>query len=58
MIEDYQSEERELIEPLIKYYFNINVYNLSYNVPFVYKLIALVVCALVIIAGIFIRIKK
>ena len=37
MIEDYKTEQRELLEPLLKYNFNANRNVISYNVPFVYK---------------------
>lgn len=37
MIEDYKTEQRELLEPLLKYNFNANRNGIFYNVPFVYK---------------------
>lgn len=37
MIEDYKTEQRKLLEPLLKYNFNSNRNEISYNVPFVYK---------------------
>lgn len=58
MIENYESKERELIEPLLKYYFNSNFYDLSYNVPFVYKIVAIVLCILAAIIGLIFWIKK
>lgn len=58
MIENYESKERELIEPLLKYYFNCNFYDLSYNAPFVYKIVAIVLCILAAIIGLIFWIKK
>ena len=37
LIEDYKTEQRKLLEPLLKYSFNSNRNEISYNVPFVYK---------------------
>ena len=52
MEEDYKKEQRVLIEPLLKYYFNGVYSNLSMNVPQVYKILAIVIGAILIIVGI------
>ena len=57
MEEDIKSEQRELIEPLLKYYFNGNFLQMSYDVFQVYKIAALAISALVIIGLIIRRIK-
>ncbi len=51
MEENYKSEQRELIEPLLKYYINGNYAQMSYNVPQVYRIVAQLVAALIIITG-------
>ena len=66
MEEDYKREQRLLIEPLLKYYFNGCYSNLSMNVPQFYKIVAQLVGTLLIIIGIIViiivlivkRIKK
>jgi len=50
MNEKFKEEQRELIEPLLKYYFNGCYVQLSWNVPQVYKIIAQVLATLLIIA--------
>ena len=52
MEDDLKKDQRLLIEPLLKYYFNGNYGNLSLNVPQFYKIIAQVVGTLLIIIGI------
>ena len=49
MVEDYKKEQRLLIEPLLKYYFNGNINNLSNNVPQYYKIIFQIIGTLLII---------
>ena len=39
MVEDYKKEQRVLIEPLLKYYFNGCYSDLSLNVPHFYKIV-------------------
>ena len=58
MEEDYKSEQRELIEPLLKYYMNGNFIQMSYDVFQVYKIAAIAISSLAIIALILRRIKK
>ena len=58
MEEDYKSEQRELIEPLLKYYINGNFLNMSFDVFQVYKLAAIAISSLAIIGLILRRIKK
>ena len=49
MVEDYKKEQRVLIEPLLKFYFNGCYSDLSLNVPQFYKIIAQIVGTLLII---------
>lgn len=49
MVEDYNSEQSELLEPLLKYYINGNYAHMSFNVPQVYKMVALLIAAIAII---------
>jgi para-nitrobenzyl esterase len=49
MEEDYKREQRILIEPLLKYYFNGCYSNISLNVPQFYKIIVEIVGTLLII---------
>ena len=58
MEEDYKSEQRELIEPLLKYYINGNFLQMSYDVFQVYKISAVAISSLVIIGLILRKIKK
>jgi len=58
MEEDYKSEQRELIEPLLKYYINGNFLQMSYDVFQVYKIATVAVSSLVIIGLILRKIKK
>ena len=58
MEEDYKSEQRELIEPLLKYYMNGNFLQMSYNVFQVYKIAGLAISGLLIIGLILRRIKR
>ena len=58
MEENYKSEQRELIEPLLDYYLNGNFGQLSYNVPQVYKIVAQLGATLAIFIGIIILLKK
>ena len=52
MEEDYKKEQRLLIEPLLKYYFNGCYSNLSLNVPQFYKILAQLISVLIIIIAI------
>ena len=54
MEEDYKKEQRLLIEPLLKYYFNGCYSNISLNVPQFYKIIVQVVGILLIIIALII----
>ena len=38
MVEEYKDEQREILEPLLKYYLNGNFAQMSYNVPQVYRI--------------------
>ena len=58
MEENYKSEQRELIEPLLKYYLNENFAQMSYNVPQVYKIVAQLVATVTIVIGILTLISK
>ena len=58
MEEDYKSEQRELIEPLLKYYMNGNFLQMSYDVLQVYKIAGLAISGLLIIGLILRRIKR
>ena len=58
MEEDIKSEQRKLIEPLLKYYFNGNFLQMKYNVFQVYKIAAVVISSLAIIGLILRRINK
>ena len=58
MEEDYKSEQRKLIEPLLKYYMNGNFLQMSYNVFQVYKIAGLAISGLLIIGLILRRIKR
>ena len=49
MEENYKSEQRELVEPLLKYYINGNFVNISYNVPQVYKIAAQLIATILIV---------
>ena len=58
MGEEYKSEQRELIEPLLKYYFNGNSAEMSYNVPQTYRIAAQFLGAIgIVIASIVFTIK-
>ena len=48
MIEDYKSEQREILDPILKYYFNLNTNDLSYFVPTVFKIVAGILAVLLI----------
>lgn len=52
MEENYKSEQKELIEPLLKYYINGNYAQMSYNVPQVYKIAAQLVAGTLILFGV------
>ncbi len=52
MVEDLKKEQRILIEPLLKYYFNGYYGNLSLNVPQFYKILTQIIGTLLIIIGI------
>ena len=54
IVEDYKKEQRVLIEPLLKYYFNGCYSDLSLNVPQFYKIIAQIVGALLLLIAIII----
>ena len=58
MEENYKSEQRELIEPLLKNYLNGNFAQMSYNVPQVYKIVAQLVATVTIVIGILALISK
>jgi para-nitrobenzyl esterase len=53
MGEEYKKEQRELLDPILKYYFNGVTAQMSYNVPQTYKIVAQFVTTLGIIALIF-----
>jgi len=53
MGEEYKKKERELLEPILKYYFNGVTTNISYNVPQTYRIAAQIVATLGIILFIF-----
>jgi len=53
MGEEYKKEQRELIEPILKYYFNGVTANMSYNVPQTYRIAGQIVASLGIILIIF-----
>ncbi len=50
MVEDLKSEQRKWIEPLLHHYFNGCYSQLDYNVPQLYRIIAQVAAALVLLA--------
>ena len=52
MVEDYKGEQRELMEPLLNYYFNGNLNDISYNVPQVYRIILQLLATLGILVGV------
>ena len=49
MGEEYKKEQRELIEQILKYYFNAVSSQISYNVPQTYRIVAQILAALSII---------
>jgi len=49
MGEEYKKEQRELIEPILKYYFNGVSSQISYNVPQTYRIVAQILATLSII---------
>ena len=49
MVEEYKDEQREILEPLLKYYFNGRFAEMSYNVPQVYRIVIQVLCGLLIL---------
>ena len=49
MGEEYKKEQRELIEPILKYYFNGVTSQMSYNVPQTYRIVAQILATLGII---------
>ena len=58
MGEEYKSEQRELIEPLLKYYFNGNSAEMSYNVPQTYRIAAQFLGAIGIVIASIVFISK
>lgn len=58
MIEDYKSEQREILDPILKYYFNLNTNELSYFVPTVFKIVAGILAVLLIVFILFKIIKN
>ena len=58
MIEDYKTEQREILEPLVEYYFNADFKRISYNVPIIYKYAAIIIACLSIIILIINRLLK
>ena len=58
VVEDYKSDQREAIEPLLKYGFNGCYSQLSFFVPQVYKMIAIVLIPLVFICGVIILVIR
>lgn len=58
MIEDYKSEQREILDPILKYYFNLNTNDLSYFVPTVFKIVAGILAVLLIVFILFKIIKN
>ena len=50
MVEDLKEEQREVLEPLLKYYINGNFIQISYNVPETYKIAAQLIAVFAILA--------
>ena len=57
IIEGYKDEQKEILDPLLKYYFNGNFGRISYNVPYVYKLVGMFALVLLAIFGMFYLLK-
>ena len=57
IIEGYKDEQKEILDPLLKYYFNGNFGRISYNVPYVYKLVGMLALVLLAIFGMFYLLK-
>ena len=49
MAEDLKEDQREILEPLLKYYINGNFIQISYNVPETYKIVAQLIAILAIL---------
>lgn len=49
MGEEYKKEQRELLDPILKYYFNGVTSQMSYNVPQTYRIVAQILATLSII---------
>ena len=49
MAEDLKEDQREILEPLLKYYINGNFIQISYNVPETYKIAAQLIAILAIL---------
>ena len=58
MVEGYKDEQREILEPLLKYYFNGRFAEMSYNVPQVYRIAFQVICGLSILIFIIAKLKS
>ena len=50
MAEDLKEEQREILEPLLKYYINGNFVQISYNVPETYKIAAQLIAVFAMLA--------
>ena len=57
IIEGYKDEQKEILDPLLKYYLNANFGRISFNVPYVYKLVGMVILVLLAIFGMFYILK-
>ena len=53
MGEEYKKEQRELLDPILKYYFNGVTAQMSYNVPQTYRIVAQILATLGIIVIVF-----
>ena len=58
MGDEYQSEQRKLLDSILKYYVNGNTSQMSYNVPQTYRIIAQVIAGLAILISIILIISK
>ena len=58
MVENLKDEQREILEPLLKYYLNGNFAQMSYNVPQVYRIVLQLIAGLSILILIFYILKS
>ncbi len=58
MGDEYQSEQRKLLDSILKYYVNGNTSQMLYNVPQTYRIIAQVIAGLAILISIILIISK